>query len=321
MKEWPQIESFPKGRPLIERTATKLNHFLGLPHLWQNGQKLNHSSRLPSHWKNCHKLNHSLGLLPLWKNCHKLNHSWRLPPHSKNCHKLNHFLGAAADTHDIHIRTQHNSKLTWILCHFSCVWAQSNATKCYLAVERPRVTHVERIGSVLFHSAFDSVVAIQWLTARTTDNSQCRLLTKWQTVQSSLIKKWWDKLTCIHLEFTPPCIDQCRIYIYLYIYTSINITTEVTAVVMGKGWDHKCAVVGQNSFASPTGGRSLEHCRSCVWSTVAGHSNTDVMTPVAWLWCHSSVRRLLCSQSFLCNWTRMILSHWVRLHLTNDTLG
>ena len=33
---------------------------------------------------------------------------------------------------------------------------------------------------------------------------------------------------------------------------------------------------------------SLEHCRSCVCEV--SHSNTDVMTPVAWLCCHSRVR-------------------------------
>ena len=31
----------------------------------------------------------------------------------------------------------------------------------------------------------------------------------------------------------------------------------------------------------------------CVRSTVAGHSDTDFMTPVAWLWCHSNVQQPL----------------------------
>ena len=35
----------------------------------------------------------------------------------------------------------------------------------------------------------------------------------------------------------------------------------------------------------------LEHCRSCVLDRVAGHSDTDVMMPVAWLWRHARVRR------------------------------
>ena len=34
---------------------------------------------------------------------------------------------------------------------------------------------------------------------------------------------------------------------------------------------------------------SLECCHFCVRSTVEGHSNDDIMTPVTWIWCHSSV--------------------------------
>ena len=55
----------------------------------------------------------------------------------------------------------------------------------------------------------------------------------------------------------------------------MDIIAELIAAAMGKGWDDK-----------------LEHCRSYVRSTVADHSNTDVITPVTWLWCHSSVRQL-----------------------------
>ena len=73
-------------------------------------------------------------------------------------------------------------------------------------------------------------------------------------------------------------MDQCRIY------TTMDISADPIAVVMGKGRDDKCGVVGQDSFASPTGCR-WSHCRSCLRSTVTGHSTTDVMTPVTWLWC------------------------------------
>ena len=69
----------------------------------------------------------------------------------------------------------------------------------------------------------------------------------------------------------------------------MDITTETIAAVMGKGQDDKCEVVGQDSFASPTGCRlsTVARVREVV---VAGHSITDVMTPVDWLRCHSSVR-------------------------------
>ena len=62
---------------------------------------------------------------------------------------------------------------------------------------------------------------------------------------------------------------------------------------MGKSRDDKCEVVGEDSFASQTGCRLSTVARVCVQSTAAGHSNTDVMTPAAWLWCHSSVWRPL----------------------------
>ena len=60
-------------------------------------------------------------------------------------------------------------------------------------------------------------------------------------------------------------------------YISMDITIEMIAAAIGKGRDDKRKVVGQDSFTSPNG------CRLCVQSTVAGQSNIDVMTPVAWL--------------------------------------
>ena len=41
----------------------------------------------------------------------------------------------------------------------------------------------------------------------------------------------------------------------------MDIQAKPIAAAMGKGWDGQCEVVGQDSFASPTG---------CRWSTVAG---------------------------------------------------
>ena len=40
----------------------------------------------------------------------------------------------------------------------------------------------------------------------------------------------------------------------------MDISAKPIAAAMGKGWDGQCEVVGQDSFASPTG---------CRWSTVA----------------------------------------------------
>ena len=158
--------------------------------------------------------------------------------------------------------------------------AQSHATKRYLAVERPQMMRVERIGPVLFCVACSCVAA-----NHSSDISRRRLLTKWRTERSPSIKKWRDELTCIKSQqYTPPCIIQYRIY------TSMDISAKPIAAAMGKGWDDKCEVVGQDSFASLTSCRSSNV--ACVRSTVAGHSNTDIMTPVVWLWCHSSVRLL-----------------------------
>ena len=54
------------------------------------------------------------------------------------------FVRAAADTRHSYSGKPRNSNLTKFLCHFPRVPAQSHATKRYLAVERPRVTRVER---------------------------------------------------------------------------------------------------------------------------------------------------------------------------------
>ena len=53
---------------------------------------------------------------------------------------------AATDLRDSHSRTPRNGKSTRILWNCPRVRAQSHATKRYLAVERPQVTRVERIG-------------------------------------------------------------------------------------------------------------------------------------------------------------------------------
>ena len=51
---------------------------------------------------------------------------------------------------DSHSRTPRNIKSTRILWNCPRVRAQSHATKRYLAVERPQVTRVKRLGPVLF---------------------------------------------------------------------------------------------------------------------------------------------------------------------------
>ena len=65
----------------------------------------------------------------------------------------------------------------------------------------------------------------------------------------------------------------------------MSISAKPIAAAMGKGRDDKCEGCGSR-FICLADRLSLEHCRSCVRSTVAGHSNTDVMSPVTWLWCH-----------------------------------
>ena len=65
----------------------------------------------------------------------------------------------------------------------------------------------------------------------------------------------------------------------------MDITTEPIAAAMGKGRDDKCEVVGQDSFPSPTGCRLSAVARG-MRSSVAGHSNTNVMTSVALPWCY-----------------------------------
>ena len=94
-------------------------------------------------------------------------------------------LRAAADIRDSHSRTPRNRKSTRILWNLPCVRAQSrNATKRYLAVERPQVTRVERIGPVLFCAACSCVAA-----NHSSDISRRGLLTKWRTARSSSIQK------------------------------------------------------------------------------------------------------------------------------------
>ena len=111
--------------------------------------------------------------------------------------------------------------------------------------------HVQRIGPVLLCATRGFVAANHSL-----DNSRLGLMTKWQTLQNSMIQNWRDRLTCITSE------KSCRIYTFIYescrIYTSMDITSEKITVLNGKGQGDKCKVVGQNSFASPTS------CRLCV---------------------------------------------------------
>ena len=66
----------------------------------------------------------------------------------------------------------------------------------------------------------------------------------------------------------------------------MDITTGPIAAAMEKGLNDKCEVSSVKIHLYIADRLSLEHCHSCVRSSVAGYSNTDVMTPVAWLWCH-----------------------------------
>ena len=70
----------------------------------------------------------------------------------------------------------------------------------------------------------------------------------------------------------------------------MDIITEPIAAAMGKGHDDKREVVGQDSFASPTGCRlsTVARVYEVLWQATA------TLTPVARLWCHSkfNVRRL-----------------------------
>ena len=102
------------------------------------------------------------------------------------------YLRVAADIRDSHSRTPRNSKSTRILWNFPRVRAQSHATKRWLAVERPQVTRVERIGPVLFCAACGCVAA-----NHSSDISRRGLPIKWRTARSSSIQKWRDELTCI----------------------------------------------------------------------------------------------------------------------------
>ena len=62
-------------------------------------------------------------------------------------------LRAVTDIGDSHSHTPHISKPTQIKKIFSCVRAQSHATKHYLALEQLQMTRVERKGPVLFCAA------------------------------------------------------------------------------------------------------------------------------------------------------------------------
>ena len=99
---------------------------------------------------------------------------------------------AATDLRDSHSRTPRNGKSTRILWNCPRVRAQSHATKRYLAVERPQVTRVERIGPVLFCAACGCVAA-----NHSSVISRRRLLTKWRTARSCSIQKWREELTCL----------------------------------------------------------------------------------------------------------------------------
>ena len=150
---------------------------------------------------------------------------------------------AAVDIVDSHSRTPHNSKSTRMLWNLPHVRAQSHATKRYLAVERPQVTRVERIGPVLFCEACGCVAA----------NHNADFLQNGEPRGALRFKNGETICPVLNArnrqESTPPCIIQYRIY------TFMDISAKPISSAMGKGRDDKCEVVGQDSFASPTGCR------------------------------------------------------------------
>ena len=134
------------------------------------------------------------------------------------------------------------------------------------------------------------------------DNSGRGLLTKWQTTRSSLIPKWRDKLTCIKSEkssriYTPPHINQQRIYI------SMDITTKPIAErtrISARLWD-QIHLHPQLAVAWVLSLVSAKH-----WGWPQQH--TDVMMPVAWLWCYSSVPLPLSNKLCYVTFLRSILT-------------
>ena len=152
-------------------------------------------------------------------------------------------LKSNTDRCNSHSRTPHNSKLTQILWDFPCVRAQSHATKRYLAVEQLQVMCVERIRPVLF-CAVSSFVAANY----SSEKSRCGLLTKWQTAGSSLIQKWWDKLTCIKSEklFRIYISDKLsRIYTAMYksMYKLINIPPWILQLSGSLRWWERARMI------------------------------------------------------------------------------
>ena len=160
--------------------------------------------------------------------------------------------------------------------------------------------HVERIGSVLFCAACSFVAADQSL-----DNSQCRLLTKWRTAWSSLIHKWRDELTCIKSEkssgiYTSMLGQGWRVYTcwgvtgHLHFWQNDNVEYTppwILQLSWSLQWRERAGMISTRLWVKLHLHHrlSLERCRSRVQSTVAGHSNTAIMMPLVWLWCHSSV--------------------------------
>ena len=111
----------------------------------------------------------------------------------------------------------------------------ASSKPCHKAVEPRLVMPVKRIGLVLFCAAWGAVAANY-----SSGNNQCRLLTKCWTAQNFLIQKWQDRPTCAKSK------KLSRTYISMYkscrICTSMDITTNIIAAVMGKGLDENWSV-------------------------------------------------------------------------------
>ena len=147
---------------------------------------------------------------------------------------------AATDTGNSHCRKPHNSKSkrfcgTCPMCELKAMPQSIAGLQC-----SKQEMHVERLGQD--RTGPTSVVCSAVATNHSANNSQRRLLTKWQTVRTLsfflFFFKWQDKLTCIK------SMKSSILYISMYtscrIYTYMDITTTTTiAAVMGKGRDDK----------------------------------------------------------------------------------
>ena len=113
------------------------------------------------------------------QNCHL---KWRLKSRGEGV-KVS--LRATADIRHSHSRTARYSRSTQILWNLPHVRAQSYSAKRYLAMERPQVTRVQRIGPVLFQDSFASPTGCRLSTVARV----CEVL--WQATATLMSWRLW----------------------------------------------------------------------------------------------------------------------------------